>query len=316
MKNIEKLFLFIVGLFVLVAIGIAVGAESFADFFAFISPAGVTYAFAFSPTSLKTKTTMSTSGGGYTEFRFAPKDWFEAIPLPDTDNPGKIVNDFVFKAGKDWIYVYTDDTEFDLNEEPSDNRNSNGYTSTLTGFFPGESTFLREMLNISSENYTTNVYALLDNCKEISTLAFGKGKCCSAMLKFKFVSGKKTPDPKGWEFTLTIEQDGPNCHYEGVGAMNETFSVAADDATPDVSQGTATYLLPENTAANAITALDNAVKGSLITLKWNSTTNHSTIANGATFQLSAAFTPDTGAILVLQATTTSTFAERYRYIPA
>ena len=89
-----------------------------------------------------------------------------------------------------------------------------------------------------------------------------------------------------------------------------------DDATPDVSKGTSTYRLPENSGSNEITALDNAVKSALMTFVWDSETNHSTFANGAVFQLAGAFVPVKGAILVLQATTAGTFAERYRKIPA
>lgn len=261
-------------------------------------------------TLLNNRTTQSTSGGGYTSFRWAPKDFFAIIPLPDADNSGLISNDFVFKPGKDWIYFQTEDKEFELKEEAS--ADSDGYTSTLNGFVKGENKHLRQFINDAVNS--VDGYALLDNCNEISSMCFGKGKCCAATLKFNFESGKKTTDKKGFTLTLSIEQDGVNCMYEGVGSMTQSFSVAVDDATPDVSKGTATYLLPENTGATAITGLDNAIAGSLITLQWNSTTNHSTIASGATFQLASAFTPATGAILVLQATTASTFAERYRKV--
>lgn len=294
---------------------IGFGAESLADY-ASVSLAYVPAFIFFSldVTKLKLKTAQSTSGGGYTSFRFAPKDWLSSIPLPDPNNKGKIIGDYIFIAGKDWIYIYTDDYEFDLTETPADIRNNDGYTTELKGMCPGENTYLRQAINEGL--LTIDGYALLDNCNEISTLAIGKGKCCPATLKLTFKSGKKTSDMKGWEFSVKSEQNGVACHYEGVGAMNAEYAVAADDATPDVSKGTATYLLPANTEATAITGLDNAVQGSLITLKWTSATNASTIANGATFQLTAAFTPAVGAILVLQATTTTTFAERYRYIPA
>ncbi len=265
----------------------------------------------FDPTILKKKTVASKAGGGYTSFRLALKEWFDVVPLPDVDNSGKISNDYIFLDGYDWIYIYTDDKEFDLNEDPAES--GDGYTSVLTGFFPGENPYMRQFINdgLAGED----VYALLDNCNEISTLSVGKGKCCPAKLKIKFKSGKKTADVKGWEFTLSVEQEGVNCHYEGVGAMNTTYMITPDDATPDVSKGTAIYRLPENSGVNEITALDNAVQGSLITLQWDSDTNHSTISNGAVFQLAGDFTPVNGAILILQATTSGTFAERYRSIP-
>ncbi len=270
--------------------------------------------FALDLTKLADRTTLSRSGGGYTSFRFAPKEYFDVIPLPDVDNLALISNDYVFKAGKDWIYIYTDDYEFDFKETPVDARNSEGYAVELSGFCPGENSYLRQFINegISS----LDGYALLANCKEVKTLAIGKGSCCPASLKFTFESGKKSSDQKGWKFTLKADQEGVSCHYEGVGAMNQVYTLAADDATPDVSQGTATYRIPANTAPTEITDLDNAVQGSLITLEWTSATNPSTITSGATFQLAGTLTPELGTILVLQATTTSTFAERYRYEPA
>ena len=88
--------------------------------------------YAFDPTKLQTRTEASRAGGGYTSFRWAPKDSFDVIPLPDPDNSGKISNDYILKPGKDWIYIYTDDKEFDFNEDPAET--GDGYTSVLTGF--------------------------------------------------------------------------------------------------------------------------------------------------------------------------------------
>jgi len=260
---------------------------------------------------LEEKTQQSTSGGGYTSFRWAPKDDFLVVPLPDADNKALISNDYVFKPGKGWIYFQTEDKEFDLNEKKDGD--GDGYTSVLTGYSKGENIHLRQFINEGIN--IVEGYALLDNCFERSTMSFGKGKCCASKLDFDFASGKKTSDKKGWNLNLSIEQNGVNCFYVGVGAMTEAFSVAVDDATPDVSKGTATYVLPENTVPTVITALDNAIAGSLITLQWNSTTIHSTLTSGAVFQLAGAFVPTEGAVLVLQATTSGTFAERYRNIP-
>lgn len=267
----------------------------------------------FDVNSLKTRTLQSRSGNGYTNLRFIPKEWCDAIPVPSDDNSAKIVDDFILKSGKVPIYLYADEKEFQLVEEAGETRNQESYNVTLTGFVPGENTNMREFINDGVASMEG--YILLDNCVDVETICVGKGSCCPATLKVNFDSGKAKTDPKGFTLTATVDQDGVCCKYEGVGAANKTYQVAVDDTTPDVSKGTATYLLPENTGPNAVTALDNAVAGSLITFIWQSTTNHSTFANGATFQLAGAFTPQVGAKLVLQATTTSTFAERYRYLP-
>ena len=52
--------------------------------------------------------------------------------------------------------------------------------------------------------------------------------------------------------------------------MNTTYQILPDDVTPDVSKGTATYRLPENSGANEITVLDNSVQGALMQFQWDS----------------------------------------------
>ncbi len=94
----------------------------------------------------------------------------------------------------------------------------------------------------------------------------------------------------------------------------EVVSVSQDNTSPDISAGTAVYQLPENTGANEIYILDNAVIGERITLEWLSTTNHSVITNGTTFALDGNFTPANGAKLVLEVITNNTFQEMYREI--
>ncbi len=260
---------------------------------------------------LKYKTNQSTSGGGYFAFRWTVLTDFEIIPLPNPLNKGEVIDDFIHIPGKDWIIFYTDNKEFEWTSEQGEK--GNGFTETLKGFIPGENEYMRQFIN--DGHGEVDGYALIDNCDDNASYILGKGKCCPATLRFSWKSGKKSSDPKGWEFTVTVEQNGVACKYTGVGSINSIFQIDIDDATPDISKGTGTYLLPENSGATEITALDNAVQGALITLEWKSTTNHSTINSGTVFQLATTFTPVTGAKLILQATTSSTFAERHRILP-
>jgi len=100
-----------------------------------------------------------------------------------------------------------------------------------------------------------------------------------------------------------------------LGSENFSYFIDVDDAVPDASHGTATYVLPENSGATEITGLDNAVVGTRVTLKWASTSNHSSIANGATFKLADDFTPAQNAILVLEVKAVNQFEELYRFLP-
>jgi len=264
-------------------------------------------------TLLEEITTQSTAGNGYSGLRIAFKDDLEAIPLPSDDDKGVISDDFIFKAGKDWLSIFSNEKEFQVTEENGEVLYQIAYTSSLNVFIPGENKFWRQFVN--EGNSIKDIYVLLDSCTPLETMVMGKGKCCPARMKVNFDSGKATTDPKGFTITITVEQEGLNCKYEGVGAANATFQIGVDETTPDVSKGTATYLLPENTGATEITTLANAVIGTLVTLKWQSTTNHSTLTSGVVFQLAGAFTPATGATLTLQVTTAGTFAERHRHLP-
>jgi len=266
----------------------------------------------FNPESLKIKTNKSTAGGGFTGIRVLPKSWAQIAPLPDVDNPELTSGDYVPISGKSWIYLFCDDYEIDPKQTQGDSRFSNAFTSTIIFHIPGNDPNISKAINEGVFN--EECYLLVDHCKDIITYNYGKGKCCAGKLKFNQEQGKIATDKNGWTATYEILQEGVNTIYKGVGAINMQYQVAADDATPDVSKGTATYLLPSNVAATEITDLDNAVAGSLITLIWTGTTNLSTITSGATFQLAGAITPVTGTILVLQATTASTFAERYRKV--
>lgn len=67
-------------------------------------------------------------------------------------------------------------------------------------------------------------------------------------------------------------------------------TAAADDTTPSVG-GIEVLLIPANTVPTAITQLDSAGAGQMVTLIATSSTNPPTIADGATFLLSANWAP-------------------------
>jgi len=265
-------------------------------------------------TKLADKTTKSTAGGAGSRVRIALKKELQYIPEPSIDNAAIVKDDFVFKTGKDWIDIWVNDKKNQLVEEANDIRFNNGYTGTLTAFSPGDNLFLRQFINEGL--VTEECYVLIDSCKDKSTLLVGKGECSPVNMKINYDSGASSADEKGFTITFGIDQEGVACEYQGVGAKNAVYMLQPDDATPDVSHGTATYILPGlNNQLTEITMLGNAVPGSLITLKVEAAQDQSYIVNGGAFQLTDDFSPDGGeAILVLQATTASTFAERYRSI--
>ncbi len=229
---------------------------------------------------------------------------------------GIIEDDFVFKAGKIPLSIFVDNDKVKLDEESGDVKYSNFVTAVLEIFIPGDGEHIRSAVN--SKLFTKEGYVFIDNCEDRNTIVVGKQRCNPGTFKVSFGSGMKGEE-KGWSLVFTAKQQGVSCIYKGVGAANEKTSVPVNSTTLDVSRGTATYLLPENTGVNAIAAIINATAGDLITLSWKSTTNHSTFDLGVLtpefLQLNGAFAPVEGAVLVLQATDGTHFAERYRYLP-
>lgn len=270
----------------------------------------------FTITNLRTRTTQTRTGGGYTNLRVVFDDDIVAgtAPYPDSDNKSITSSDFVFDSGKDFNYLYTDDNEFDLNENPADVIGSDAYAIEFKAFLPGENIYMRQFIN---EGYASKkMWVLFDSCEDTETYMVGKGTCCMASMKAVFKSGKKSSDQKGWEVIFKAEGVGVCTKYTGAGSMGKVYQLDPDDTTPDVSAGSGTYLIPANTGATAVSNLDNAVVNTLVTFKWLSDTNCSTFADGAVFMLASSFTPEKDATLTFRVIQAHKFAEVHRYIPA
>jgi hypothetical protein len=114
------------------------------------------------------------------------------------------------------------------------------------------------------------------NC-DITTLTLSR----AASIDNKFIHSTPTSITEANSADKTLNQIYGD---DGLG------TAAADDTTPTVA-GLRTLVLPANTGATAITQLDNAVDGQVVTLVCNSSTNSPTIADSGNFALSAAWTP-------------------------
>ncbi len=264
---------------------------------------------------LRKRTEESQTGGGYSNFRFVIEDDAIKAPLASQgERAAEVLDSFILEPGADFINIHANVKEFDLNEEANDTEGSDGITTTFEGVFDGDEVAIRNLIN----QYKINgrpVYALVDQCHNQRTYIFGLGKCCPAKLKIGYKGGKANTDTKGFPFKITVEGDGLVPIYRGVGSISRELPVPVDTSAIDVSAGTATYVLPENTKATEITALNNAVAGHVYTLKWDSSTTHSAIKDGAVFHLTAAFAPKKGAMLQLRAIKANEFVETGRHIP-
>ena len=97
---------------------------------------------------------------------------------------------------------------------------------------------------------------------------------------------------------LQKRSDGKFIELSRVNPEMISAGFAADDATPSVTGGVE-FVTNANTTATAITALDDAVAGTLYIIHGAGSTNASTIANAGNFALTAAMTLSAGTYIKL-----------------
>lgn len=102
----------------------------------------------------------------------------------------------------------------------------------------------------------------------------------------------------GDTITLLKQDGGKFIELSRANAATTATAFAADDATPSVANGTE-FIVGTNTAATAITKLDDATEGVIYTIYGNGTTNKGTIANAGNFVLTAAMDLTTGTFIKL-----------------
>ncbi|MDO4165353.1 MAG: hypothetical protein Q4D56_13380 [Bacteroides sp.] len=116
---------------------------------------------------------------------------------------------------------------------------------------------------------------------------------------FSLISAAWTP-AKGDTITLMKRSDGKFIELGRTTAATGVLQFANDDATPSVS-GATVFATGENTAATAITNLDDATEGVTYTIHGAGSTYASTIANSGNFVLTAAMTLSAGTYIKLVA---------------
>lgn len=114
---------------------------------------------------------------------------------------------------------------------------------------------------------------------------------------FSLISAAWNPS-MGDTITLMKQDGGKFIELSRANAATTATAFAADDATPSVANGTE-FIVGTNTAATAITKLDDATEGVIYTIHGNGTTNKGTIANAGNFVLTAAMDLTTGTFIKL-----------------
>lgn len=116
---------------------------------------------------------------------------------------------------------------------------------------------------------------------------------------FSLISEAWKPS-KGDVIRLMKRADGKFIEL-GRGAAEQTSLMFAANATTPSVKGASVFMTGDNTAATAITKLQDAVPGKVYTIHGNGSANASTIANGGNFSLTGAMTLKEGAWIKLVA---------------
>jgi len=124
---------------------------------------------------------------------------------------------------------------------------------------------------------------------------------------FSTIASDWTPGV-GDVIVLFKRADGKFMEYSRTAATPNTLTFAADATAPSVDGGNY-FTTNANTAATAITNLDDAVEGQTYTIYGAGSTNASTIANSGNFTLTAAMTLSAGKEIVLLAAPSGKFVE-------
>lgn len=257
-------------------------------------------------TALASKTTEPTAGGGLNQVYFALASDIAQFPDRDAQNKAVISGNITFNTGKGWNLLYVTRDEQQLKEEGVDMRDNDAISSTFEAHHPGLAETFRQFV---AEHGKDEFYLLIFDCAKQYPILFGR-KCSPASMKISIDSGKAVGDRKG--NTMTFNSDGPYPCAIYKGAFNPANTVIlADETVPDVEDGSF-FVTSANTAATAITDLDNASVGSTIILAGGSSTNASTIANTGNFSLTAAMTLTTGAYIQLYVRGAHDFVELSR----
>lgn len=243
--------------------------------------------------------------GNYRRIWIALAEDVLTMPQRNPSNVVEIANDIVFKSGKSWIPFYVTAETSKLNETGSENPDNDNVKSVFTFHVGGYDEYRKQFI---AEHGTKDMYVMIQKCGQTYPTVIGDS-CSVCKMTWVFDEDEKPDGKHGVTFTFTRNGAYNSALYKGAVTNNNVF--AADDATPSVADGSI-FMTGDNTAATAITDLDDVVVGSQITILGGGGTNASTIDNSGYYSLSAAWTATVGTYIVLYVRADNDYVELER----
>lgn len=256
-------------------------------------------------TKMETKPAGPSISGNWTVIKIALKSWILTLPQRNSARKSEIADDIVLKAGYSWVPFYATQKSTKLNEKGSDNFDNDNVNSNFECHVGGADQYRKDFI---VEHGTEDMVVLIQKCGMDYPIILGDS-CSHAKMTWEYTEEEDPSGKHGINFKFTRDGAYPSAIYKGTVEGNNVF--AADDTTPSVADGS-TFMTGDNSGATAITTLDDAVVGSTIIILGGGGANASTIADGGEFDLTAAWTATTGAMLTLYVRDVDDFVELER----
>lgn len=227
-------------------------------------------------------------------------DLDDVLVFPSRDAKGvRITDNIVMKPGKYGVEVYGTITTMSDGYSTEGDPDKRGFMPNATFEHPGDELEIMEFI----QNWTNkNIIAVFQRCDGGPAKLFGE-PCAPMQLNPEGLSSNEE-NRQTLALEAIVKSGSVPAVYEGtITLATATGTFAADDATPSVANGSGQYELADNTAANEITSLDDAVNGGLYTLVGMGGSNPSTVTASADFILAngTTFTATSGATLTVRA---------------
>jgi hypothetical protein len=212
-------------------------------------------------------------------------DWDDVLVNPARDSKGVVITgNFQMNPNAYMITLYSTQDKTKANVDSEGDPDAKGFTHTVEVSHPGNEVAIREF---RSYWVNRNVSIIIERCSSTTKTLYGT-KCAPLQMVIKAEDDK---DKTLTTFTFkSTQKSGLDCaDYQGTMTMETvTGTVAADDASPDVTQGEGQYQLTTGTAAPVIiTTLDNAIDGGSYTLLGSGGAHPSTVGIANDFILAS-----------------------------
>ena len=219
--------------------------------------------------------------------------------FPARDGNGVVLDgNITMQSGKYMVELYCTLKTLEAGYTVEGDPDKRGFMPKVAFEHPGNS---QELMELVSHWTNKNCAVITQACGGGDMRVFGSP--CTPLQLLPEAMATSEENKTTFTFEAIVKgQDIPGI-YQGTTTLATAEVIAADDATPSVAAGNGRYEVTDNTGANEITTLDDAVHGQVVTLAGMGGSNPSTVTDANDFVLKdgATWTALSGATLTVKA---------------